>query len=290
MGNTPKAPPIKTQGIKTKLVSFIKENISWGGAGRWIEPFLGSGAVLFNIAPDKAIVGDTNKHIIDFYSGIHDGTVSPSYVRSHLESEGRRLTSEGEKHYYRIRDRFNDTGAPLDFLFLNRSSFNGLMRFNQKGKFNTPFCRKPDRFRPAYITKIVNQVKWAADVMMGKDWEFLCADWSDIIVHAKAGDFVYVDPPYAGRFSDYFNKWNDNDSVSLERALKRLPCRFGYSMWAENRHRSNSRLFDVFSSYEIRTFEHFYYLGASEKLRNPMTEALVMGSSSKNQLHLPLAC
>jgi DNA adenine methylase len=60
-------PPIKCQGIKTKLIPFIAENIEWNGKGKWIEPFLGSGVVLFNIQPDIALISDTNKHIIELY-------------------------------------------------------------------------------------------------------------------------------------------------------------------------------------------------------------------------------
>lgn len=60
-------PPIKCQGIKTKLVKFILSSISWHGRGRWIEPFLGSGVVLFNVQPEHALVNDINPHIIHLY-------------------------------------------------------------------------------------------------------------------------------------------------------------------------------------------------------------------------------
>lgn len=63
-----KAPPIKSQGIKTKLAPFVMENIKWNGKGRWVEPFLGSGAVLLNAQPERALVSDTNKHIIDHFA------------------------------------------------------------------------------------------------------------------------------------------------------------------------------------------------------------------------------
>ena len=61
-----KTPPIKCQGIKTKIIPHIIENLDWSGGGRWIEPFLGSGVVLFNIKPDRALVNDINPHIINF--------------------------------------------------------------------------------------------------------------------------------------------------------------------------------------------------------------------------------
>ena len=272
-----KAPPIKTQGIKTKLIPFIRQNISWDDDGRWIEPFVGSGTVLFNVNPSKAVVSDTNKHIIAFYRKIQDGTINPCSARSFLEKEGKILLKRGQEHYYEIRDRFNEEHNPLDFLFLNRACFNGLMRFNSKGKFNTPFCRKPDRYRPAYVTKICNQIGWVSKKMKDKDWEFVCVDWKIVISEAKNGDFVYADPPYIGRFTDYFNSWSNEDSLMLEDRLKELPCPFLYSMWAENKYRKNEKLYKSFSEYEIKTYDHFYHLGATEKLRNKMTEALVVG-------------
>jgi len=270
-------PPIKIQGIKTKAIPYIRESVKWNGHGRWIEPFVGSAVVALNMKPDRALLGDTNPHLIRFYSGIQDGTVTGESVREFLEREGSRLLIRGEAHYYRIRDRFNDSGDSHDFLFLNRACFNGLVRFNKKGQFNTPFCRKPERFRQGYITKISNQVQKAANLISGRDWEFICADWKNLLIQAQKNDFVYCDPPYVGRYTDYFNSWSDVDADNLENCLKALPCQFLYSMWSENKYRRNDRLHDAFSDYEIRTFSHFYHVGSTESLRNNMTEALVMG-------------
>ena len=270
-------PPLKMQGIKTKVVPLIRESIDWDGEGKWVEPFIGSAVVLLNINPDRALLGDTNCHLIHFYQAVQRGSLTAESVREFLEHEGSRLLRDGEDHYYRVRERFNTTHDPYDFLFLNRSCFNGLMRFNSKGRFNTPFCRKPERFRAAYITKICNQVGKVADKMRGKDWEFVCADWTDTLNEVQQGDFVYADPPYAGRFTDYFNVWSDEDALQLEERLKALPCPLLYSMWSENKYRKNERLYQSFSGYEIKTFSHFYHLGATESLRNGMTEALVVG-------------
>jgi len=179
-------PPLKIQGIKTKAIPFIRENIDWNGRGRWIEPFLGSAVVPLNILPDLALLGDSNPNLIRFYKGIQEGMVTGESIRNFLELEGERLRQEGEGHYYRIRERFNKDGDPHDFLFLNRSCFNGLVRFNRKGGFNTPFCRKPDRFRPAYVTKICNQIEKAARIIAGRSWEFVCADWTGLVREAPA--------------------------------------------------------------------------------------------------------
>jgi len=175
-----KVPPIKCQGIKTKLVNFIFQNIKWDEQGKWIEPFLGSGVVLFNANPQRALVSDTNKHIIKMYQDIQSGVLTPQSVRDFLEVEGKKLEESNGEYYYEVRDRFNENGSSFDFIFLNRSCFNGMMRFNKTGGFNVPFCRKPERFRTALITKIVNQIIWVSKVMKGKDWTFVCQDWRDI--------------------------------------------------------------------------------------------------------------
>lgn len=91
----PAVPPIKCQGIKTKLVSFILANICWDGHGRWIEPFLGSGVVAFTVQPERAILNDVNPHIIKLYRRIFDGTVTGGMVKEHLTVEGQKLAAEG---------------------------------------------------------------------------------------------------------------------------------------------------------------------------------------------------
>lgn len=270
------APPIKIQGIKTKLCAWIASSISWTESGRWIEPFLGSGAVAFNLRPTRATLSDTNPHIIRFYQAVQSGELDAFKLRAFLESEGSLLLSKGETHYYEVRTRFNELGSPFDFIFLNRASFNGIIRFNGKGKFNTPFCRKPERFQAAYVTRICNQVDWAARVMDGLDWKFVNRPWSDAIAAHSKSDFVYLDPPYIGRHADYFNNWTEAEASALAAAVRSLGCGFAYSMWKENVFRSNTHLSNEFSEYESLTFEHFYHVGSSEALRHSMLEALVV--------------
>src|SRR5689334_18877501 len=113
-------PPIKCQGIKTKIVPLIKECVQLSKDGVWIEPFCGSCVVALNVQPERAILADTNKHIINLYRGIQDGTVSASAAKSFLEHEGSILTKRGEEYYYEVRERFNKSGNSFDFLFLNR--------------------------------------------------------------------------------------------------------------------------------------------------------------------------
>ena len=269
-------PPIKCQGIKTKLVPLIREMAEWDRNGVWIEPFTGSGVVGFNIAPKNAIFADTNPHTINFFRAIQNKDITPSVARRFLQEEGALLAKEGESHYYAIRERFNKTGSPLDFLFLNRACFNGVMRFNRKGGFNVPFCRKPERFAQAYITKIVNQIEALAKLILRSNWEFRVQPFSETIQAATSRDFIYADPPYVARHVDYFDSWDETKERNLCELLVNAPARFILSTWLENTYRRNPFVDELWGTFPRVTEEHFYHVGASEANRNAMTEALIM--------------
>ena len=111
-------PPIKCQGIKTKIIPFIKEKVERNPDGVWIEPFVGTGVVAFNIVPQKAVLCDKNQYIIALYQGIQNGTITNQTAREFLEYHGERLEQQGANYYKKMRDKFNQNGDPLYFLFL----------------------------------------------------------------------------------------------------------------------------------------------------------------------------
>lgn len=88
-------PPLKTQGIKTKLAPWIARCAEVNARTVWVEPFMGSGVVGFNLAPKRAIFSDTNIHLIDFYRAIQNGDLTAAGCQKFLESEGTRLKSRG---------------------------------------------------------------------------------------------------------------------------------------------------------------------------------------------------
>ncbi|MEW6127771.1 MAG: Dam family site-specific DNA-(adenine-N6)-methyltransferase [Acidobacteriota bacterium] len=273
-------PPIKCQGIKTKLVSWIIAATQGVDYERWIEPFMGSGVVGFNLRPQRALFCDRNVHLIGFYNAIKTNRLTPTLAGEFLEDEGAKLSQIGEAHYYSIRDRFNKTQHPLDFLFLNRACFNGVIRFNRQGKFNVPFGHKPNRFAKSYITKIVNQIKYVQSALQYYDWEFRLCDFKDCIKEASESDLIYCDPPYAGRHTDYYNNWSEQDEMDLSKLLKSTRAKFLLSTWHSNQYRENPAIHTAWKDFSFITREHFYYVGASERNRNPMIEALVLNYSS----------
>lgn len=268
-------PPIKLQGIKTKLIPFILDTLDWDGNGTWYESFLGSGCVLFNVLPGKAIVNDRNEHIINFYRSIQNGTITDKSVRDYLEREGDKLRHGGADYYYEVRARFNVRHDPYDFLFLNRSCFNGLMRFNRTGGFNVPFCQQPERFSKSYITKICNQVRTAFQLMRDRDWEFRCGDWRDIMGLPVSGDYVYLDPPYIGLNTNYVGEWPESEAKELAERVHGSPARVMLSMWKETKCRKNGHIDECWSDFTVHEFNHFYHVGSKVSFRHPVTEVLL---------------
>lgn len=151
-----------------------------------------------------------------------------------------------------------------------------MIRFNRRGAFNVPCGHKPERFAKAYITKIANQIGWVARQMRGREWEIRQDTWNNALADARASDFVYIDRPYIGRHTDYFNSWTELDARRLAQITQALPCGYAVSMWLENRHRRNTHIDDCWNSTEVRTCTHFYHVGSKESLRNEMDEALLI--------------
>lgn len=277
-------PPIKSQGIKTKLVEWISSNVKDTQFDRWVEPFMGTGVVAFNIRPKNALLCDSNPHLIAFYKAIQAKEVTAGLVKKHLTMEGEKLLSSEGMYYYEVRERFNSNGDPLDFLFLSRSCFNGMMRFNGKGGFNVPFCRKPNRFAQALITKIANQVDNISQIIEYSNYEFRVQDFKKTLNEIQPADLVYSDPPYIGRHVDYFDSWAEDDEVTLNKGLNESGAKFILSTWLSNKYRTNDYVFSVWGNCFISTKEHFYHVGAKETNRNAVYEALLSNIKFDNSI------
>jgi DNA adenine methylase len=275
-------PPVKSQGIKTKLIPWIKELVPTE-TGKWIEPFLGTGVVAFNMRFQQAILNDTNPHIIKLYKEIQNSIITKQTVRKYFEIEGENLRNGGDNgydHFKLIKERFNKNFDSLDFLFLSRAGFNGMMRFNKNGHWNIPFCKKPNRFSQAYITKIVNQVAKVSEIIR-PEWKFCNQSFSEIIPLALPGDIIYCDPPYFGRYVDYYNGWTENDEELLYTKLSETKAKFILSTWHHNDFRKNEMIDKYWNKFNIITRDHFYHSGGKIENRNTIVEALVFNFDLK---------
>jgi DNA adenine methylase len=272
-------PPIKSQGIKTKLVPWIMD-VAPKVSGRWVEPFVGTGVVAFNSRYKKAILNDTNPHIINFYKSVQNKTISAPAMKRYLEQEGKLLSeadNNGYEHYLAVRKRFNSGEySPFDFVFLSRAGFNGMMRFGSKGNWNIPFCKKPNRFAQAYITKIVNQLIAVSQILQPEpDWQLYNKSFTEIIPLAEENDIIYCDPPYFGRHVDYYNGWTEKNEDNLFQLLSETKAKFILSTWHHNDCRENEMIKKYWSKFNIITKDHFYHNGANIENRKSVVEALV---------------
>lgn len=270
-----RVPPIKTQGIKTKLIPWIGDAIPDGFSGRWVEPFMGSCVVALNLAPGDVLLSDTNPHLVRFYQAVQSRAITPERVHDYLTHEGVTLSKKGAEHYYDIRTRFNQNHCPLDFLFLNRTGFNGLIRFNRSGGLNTPFGHSPNRLiNERHVSRIVEQVSAVVEFFDGREVQIECQPFEATIANAEKEDLVYADPPYLGLSSDYFNGWDIADEKRLFTALNERTGAFLLSTWLSNKAGENEAVAAFWAPFERLTREHRYLIGGKEMNRRSVIEAL----------------
>ena len=176
-------PFIRWAGGKTWLIPFMTELTRDLKYKNYYEPFLGGAAVFFSLTPPKhAYLSDINADLIDTYTAIRD--IPDDVIRV------MQLLRNTEEDYYRIREM-----EPTDlaeraarFLYLNQTSFNGLYRVNNQGKYNVPY---------GYRKKLnydVDRIRNASAKLQGVRLE--CSDFAARKYHVKAGDLVFLDPPY----------------------------------------------------------------------------------------------
>lgn len=194
---------------KNRVVPFLK----WPGGKRWItneivknlpnverryiEPFLGGGALFFAMRPSNAIISDINSELIETYKVMRD---HPKELREKMLYHQKHHNKE---YYYKMRSmkpRTNLNKASR-FLYLNRTCFNGMYRVNKKGEFNVP---KGTKDNVVYDVDLFEQY---SDILSNA--KIMTADFSSVIDMAEMGDFIFADPPYAMNSGNQFIKYND---------------------------------------------------------------------------------
>ena len=272
--------PIKIQGKKTKIVPKIME-IADGilndhpEIDNWVEPFLGSGVVAFNCPGriKKVIVNDINPHIIKFYKGVADGIITPDKIREVFNTHNQNLLKDGYDYYNQIKDRFNQSFDTMDFLFLTRTGFNGVMRFNNSGKWNVPFCKLNNRLSKNVIDDLASSVDELSRLFKSKEFIFYNKSFEEVIESAPENSIFYCDPPYYGLQVQYFKGWGKEDEIRLNEMLK--DKMFIYSTWLEDGIRENPMINEYWGGYEIEGKKHKYNVAEKAEKRNQVTEGLI---------------
>jgi len=203
-------PLMKWAGGKRQLLPQLMA-ASPGGFKRFIEPFIGGGAMFFHLRPESGVIADSNTELINLYravagdpSGVFDAT--KSMVNT-------------EEFFYELRaidwTILEPVHAAARTLFLNRTCFNGLYRVNRKGQFNVPFGRYAKLSLPdlEHLTSASEALK-SAEIVEGDYLEVLKR-------YAGPGDFVFLDPPYlpVGQYSDFKRYTKDQFSEDDHRLL-----------------------------------------------------------------------
>lgn len=221
-------PFLKWAGGKRWLSSRIVE-LAQPILGKYIEPFLGGGAVFFALKPSQAILSDVNSELVNAYLAIR---CNPNRVVQLLLEHQRRHSKD---YFYRIRSYKPrcEFRMAARFIYLNRTCWNGLYRVNLSGKFNVPIGTKS--------TVIMPTDNWSEISNLLKPVKIFCGDFEGTIEDAKHGDVVFADPPYTVKHNfNGFIKYNDalfswNDQIRLRDALLRAKRR-GVRVIATNAH------------------------------------------------------
>lgn len=255
--------------------------LRWAGGKRWlaeqnamdvstkmrlIEPFLGGGALFFSRDWKSAALSDTNRYLINAYGWMKEEPIRLyNMVAEHFGDHS-------SAHYYGVRERmgFESIQHAADFIYLNRSCFNGLFRVNLKGKFNVPIGTK------AYPLDHVSEfLLWSRHLQKA---QIRLADFEEMIDGAGTGDVIFADPPYtvnhnSNGFIEYNEKiFNWDDQVRLRDALMRATERGAQYIVTNADHFTIHKLYE---GSEVRSIERGSEMAGRVSARGKTTEVII---------------
>ena len=193
MSNSSVAPFVKWAGGKRQLIPQIRERMP-EKYNDYYEPFIGGGAVIFDLLPANALINDINKALINTYRTICN---EPDAFLKEVNRLDNDMWEDGKKYYYSIREHYNDKLMRSEydvelaalFVFINKHCFNGLYRVNGKGLFNVPYNNSRRVSVDEDVIIATSEYLRGVTIIDG-DFEQACKN-------AKKGDFVFIDSPYA---------------------------------------------------------------------------------------------
>lgn len=256
------------QGISRRLASLFPSDF-----GRYFDPFVGGGSVLFTVRPEKAVIGDANEWLIGAYRAIREDWRRVAEILDGMENT--------KEEYMRVRGIPPQT-LPLfqraaHLVYLNKTCFRGLFRVNRMGQFNVPYGQYDRRYYDPGNLKLVSEVLENIEIRRG-DFE-LC-------VHgATEGDFVYLDPPYykLGGHSDFNrytkDKFREHDHFRLAAFCRELDLR-GVRWAVSNSNTDFIR--HLFDGYNLIPVSNRREINLDSRNRN-ITELLVTNYTTTSQ-------
>lgn len=294
MTNIIAKPFLKWAGGKTQLIEQIKEQLPdtiQTEPFTYIEPFVGSGAVLFWMLEEypnleKAIINDINQDLTNSYLTIKHNVDDLIDILRKWEVEYHNLAEDQEakkEYYYKKRTLFNtrnsdQTTQSAIFIFLNRTCFNGLYRVNKKNEFNVPIgsYKKP---------QICNEENLLAVSKVLKKVEILNGDYSETINHATENTFFYFDPPYkplseTSSFNSYAkDEFDDSEQIRLKEFCDMLDNQ--NHKWilsnsdVKGKDINNNFFDDLYAAFNIYRVNARRSINANPTKRGQLTELLI---------------
>jgi len=287
-------PFLKWAGGKTQLIKQIKEQLPSKIKNEpftYIEPFVGSGAVLFWMLDHfsnlkKAIINDINTDLTNCYVSIKEDVENLITILSNWEKKYHSISQNEEikkEYYYEKRKQFNtreseQTKQSALFIFLNRTCFNGLFRVNRKNKFNVPIgsYKKPQICNKENLKAVSNALQRV---------EILNGDYSETLKYANKNTFFYFDPPYkplseTSSFNSYAkDEFNDAEQIRLKEFCETLT--FHNYQWilsnsdVKGKDPNNNFFDELYSDFNIFRVNARRSINANPNKRGKLTELLI---------------
>ncbi|ABO67403.1 MULTISPECIES: DNA adenine methylase [Anoxybacillaceae] len=266
-------PFLKWAGGKRQLLPEIRKYIP-KKINTYYEPFLGAGAVLFDIQPKKAVINDINTELINTYIAIRDHV-------DELINDLKKHKNEKE-YFYAIRDldrkeefkKLSLVERASRIIYLNKTCFNGLFRVNSQGHFNVPFGKYKN---PQIVNEIV--LRAVHNYLNSNDITILNVDFEKAVENAKKGDFIYFDPPYdpvsdTSSFTGYsLYGFDKDDQIRLRDLFVELDKR-GCKVLLSNS--ATDFIKDLYKDFHIEVVSANRNINANASRRGKIDEVLVM--------------
>ena len=248
-------PFVKWAGGKRQIIDKLKMYAP-DEFNTYYEPFVGGGALLFELSPKKAVINDYNEELMNVFNCIKDETKFNKMCNELNHHEA----NHSEEYYYEIRNkdrdktkfkRMPDYKRSARTIYLNKACFNGLYRVNSKNEFNVPFNRKAKvNTYDGQNLGIIHSYLNFSDVTL------LNTDFEEAVKDAKKGDFIYFDPPYDSETST-FNSYTENgfgkeEQVRLARVYKELANKGCYVMLSNH---NTTLVKELYKDFNIHVIE-----------------------------------
>jgi DNA adenine methylase len=259
-------PFIRWAGSKRGLLAHIVHALP-DAYNTYYEPFLGSGSLFFLLQPQRAVLGDACTELVDVFRAVANDYAA---ICRYLEE-----WSPDRAFYYELRSSRSrgHLKRAAEFIYLNRTCWNGLYRVNAAGEFNVPYGRPKTDF---LIDR--SNLRECAKLLRQPQVSLVCSDFADALASAGEGDLVFLDPPYVtGHNNNGFIDYNETlfswaDQERLATSAHELVGR-GARVVVTNANHSD--VLDLYGGFQVRPFDRHSTLASDQSKRRPVSEALI---------------